>query len=198
MKRGQVTIYIIIGIVIVSVIFLSIFLYSKFSETATDIVEEQTLTFKQQVAQVEEKVQRCLEESSEKAVLDLTDKTVIDYEQQLADEIKIRVEQCSNFETYAGLSINPGQITQLDATLSNDKGAVTVEMTRPMKIISGEQEAKLNDFSVEVKLKKSCCMPVEVDSDCRAVEAGEYSACGILLVLEAGQKAQLGGDCVAC
>ncbi|RKX59267.1 MAG: hypothetical protein DRP29_04955 [Thermodesulfobacteriota bacterium] len=191
-KRGQVTVYIILGIIIVTAVITLVVVLSDRSET------QETSTFQNRVESLKDHMNRCLESSAESAVYELANEKIANYENELEKRIRKKVEACSNLDTYEGLTVEQEGIRSVNVKISEEKTKVFVEMVLPLKIKGEDKESKLSRFSTEVKLLKECCIPVEVDEDCRSLEDGEFKSCGIILKLNKGQKVQYGGKCVAC
>jgi len=193
-KRGQVTLYIIIGLVITIAIILLIVVLNRNWNSETP----KTFIFQNKVESLKDHITKCLEGSAETTIYELANEKVGDYEGELEKRIRKRVESCSDLDTYEGLVVEQDGIKSIGVRISEGKTKVTVEMVLPLKIKGDGKESGLSKFSAEVKLLKECCIPVEVDEECKSLETGEFKSCGIILKLDKGQKVQYGGKCVAC
>lgn len=199
MKRGQVTAFVAIGIVIIAVIVLLFFLRGYVME-ATGLKEKiGTSSFVDDVEDVSDHIESCFEDSFKEAVAYQADKKITNYEKEVADYTLNRLKQCVILEQFKTVDVIP-----------NEEPEVIVEVQEESKIVSGtlyynliikkdDKQENLDEFYTSVELsERRCCVPVKVDSNCIGEEDGIFHVCGFMFTIEEGESLKKGGKCIAC
>ncbi|MFH1637074.1 MAG: hypothetical protein ABIB71_01470 [Candidatus Woesearchaeota archaeon] len=196
-KSGQVTAFVIIGIVIVSILGLLFMMKSQIME-ATGINEKiSTISFSDDVADVEAHVQKCLDESLKEAVFFYTDKDVGGiYEDVVAQRMQNSAYKCIDFNQFTRVSVR--SLSRRDIRVEKFGDRISSTLYYEIRIEKGDNSDTLDSFHSEFKLTRKCCIPVEVDYDCKAQDSGDYHVCGLVYNVWEGKELKAGGECLAC
>lgn len=122
-KRGQVTIFVILGIIIIVAIVFGITMKKQIAQTLRGSETAETLSFTEQAQEVKKYVEDCLKESlidAKDAMLPLN-MDPEDYNNQLQRGVKERTIACLNFRQFA------------DVEITDNKDEMTVEISRNSK-----------------------------------------------------------------
>ncbi|MBI2057211.1 hypothetical protein HYT91_03080 [Candidatus Pacearchaeota archaeon] len=171
-KGGQITIFIIISILIVSVVALFFTLRGNLNLPGKPVSPE--------TAEIQNFVQECLDETSEFAVFDIAEKggyedpskvssTIVfntpyylknnknlmpskeDIENEISKHILKQMDFCiNNFASFPEYEITDGKMI-VEEKIQSEK--VLVEMNYPLTIIKGDSKSKLEDFNSEVPVR---------------------------------------------
>ena len=195
-KRGQVTLFAIAGIVIIIAIALVVILRGSVLKASSQQAISKTLSFSESVDEVKHVVDICLEESLKKGIVQLGNRKTEDYEAELAQVVQSELYRCSDFSQ---LSVDVVRKTPSVAiSLSEDRSKVIADANFELVVKKGNDVERLNSFSKELHLFSDCCIPVEVDSQCRAKASGEFRVCVSLYNIHDGDNLNIGGECLAC
>ncbi|MBI4153746.1 hypothetical protein HY501_00260 [Candidatus Woesearchaeota archaeon] len=196
LKRGQITLFIVVGIVIVLSIILVVVLRGSLLKATTEQELGKALSFTDSVSGVKNVVDACLEESLKKGVAQLGNKKVDNYEAELGQVVQGELYRCIDFSQ---LSVTVLKKTpEVTVSLSEDRSRMIAELDYELIVKRGEEEERLREFSTELSLFTECCVPVSVDSECRAKESGEFRVCVSQYNLREGDSLMVGGECLAC
>lgn len=191
-KRGQVTIFIIIGIIILFVIGLVLFLVYPASKEK--VIPED-------FNEVQGYVDSCLEQTLRDGVVYLGEGPHSDYNSALAGYIKKYLVYCPNFTAdFPDLMIKPKDISSVDVSLPSDKSFVRAEVVYPILVSRGSVVRTFDRFSADYSLVKSGCASVPVDSLCRYTGSVpvEVKISGLTFNFKNGDFVGGGGTCIAC
>lgn len=176
-KRGQVTLFIVLGIVLVIAVAVGIFLRKEISQSIQDVKISSNAALQQKVEEVKPFVQDCLESVTEDAVLRIIakggyskPKKSVEYNyynvpiyfdkgketvpamQDIANEIAFaardNIVSCANFNA---VNLPVKALKRPEAAVSIGKKAVAVELDWPLQVVSGEDSVTISEFSAEVK-----------------------------------------------
>ncbi len=191
-KRGQLTIFIILGMVILAVLVLVFFLLYRPSPLG--VVPEQ-------FSSVQEYVDSCVEQTLRDGVTALGRGPNLNYEAALADYIKNYLVYCPNFTVdFPDLIVRPKDIVFVSASLSNDKSLVSTIVIYPITVRKGVYTKTLERFYAEYNLINHDCASVPVDAECKAQISAPVTVkvAGITLTFKPGDFVGLGNTCIAC
>lgn len=195
-KRGQITLFIIVGIVIIIAIALVVVLRSSLLKASSQQAVSKTLSFSDSVEEVKHVVDTCLENSLKKGVVQLGNRRTEEYESELAQVVQSELYRCADFSQ---LSVDVVRSTpSVTISLSEDRSKVIADADFELVVKRGADVERLQSFSQELELFTDCCVPVAVDSQCRAKEDGEFRVCVSQYTLQEGDSLMSGGECLAC
>ena len=73
-----------------------------------------------------------------------------------------------------------------------------VNLNYDISIEKDENVKRLNKFYSEVSIIPECCIPVQVDGNCKAKESSNVVSCGRLFKIDQGESLEMDGECSAC
>jgi len=194
-KRGQVTIFIALGIILVVALILVIAFRGNIAEVITQQTTGAKTGFSAQVDEVRSHVQNCLEKSLQEAYPILATRKVSDYDSELATEVEIRVGQCADLTSFTDVYVRKLGSPKVEAFRDSSNTQITATLTFPLSVEKGDNVERLESFSAEESLVKPICVLKEkLDSNCRATE--EVIAGGF--IFEPGEEVKIGGECLEC
>jgi len=199
-KRGQATIFIILGIVL---ILLVIFFFVFRSGLVSEVIETEIisgLSFPTQVEEVNSHIESCLELTLRNAVTNLGSYHTGDYESLVSEYIRDNILDCINLDSFSDLDITTGTLSSVTTIMSNDETLISSTMDYEVIVSKADNTQPLTQFYADVPLSQSCCFNVEVDSNCNAQEAGTFTdTCSVgVMTVASGQSLEAGGVCFAC
>jgi len=208
-KRGQITAFVIIGLLILVVIGIVLFIGQRaVSQSKTTVAE----TVSYEALDVKNYIETCLDQSVEGAV-DYCSGTFAtggpkcpDYEPDIAEKVEEDfcdcIEGCTDFSTFKSLDIEVKSQPDVQVIMTNDKKTLNVLMVYPLVIKKGDSEFILgtvdSPFSTKYELEETACVHIEVDENCKAKEAKQVEILGLRLSYNVGDKVAIGGSCIAC
>ncbi|MBI2667312.1 hypothetical protein HYX17_00915 [Candidatus Woesearchaeota archaeon] len=190
-KRGQATILVVLGIVLIALIAFFLFISGKIS------LKPQPEEF----PDVELYLQRCLDDTVKigQGIAIKSD----DFKSSLEEYIKTNLPlKCNDFSKFSGYNINAEAVNDVKVVLIQDKNLI-VEVDWPVRITKGDKIISLNKFVSKTSLKISFCFPIIVDRNCKAIESKQINVMGIQKKFNIGDKVSFnikgsGDVCVAC
>ncbi|MDP2906621.1 MAG: hypothetical protein Q8O03_01660 [Nanoarchaeota archaeon] len=211
-NRGQVTIFVILGLVIITVVLLIIFLSSSAVRKEEPLKES---IIEGEISDIKEYVTSCLDDSLKQAVEycsgNLADggPKCTDYEGDIAARVEEGfcdcVPNCNDFSNFKNIQIEVKGEMNLKAKLSGDKKKITLTMGYPILVTKGGSEHMLgtqeSPFITEYALEQSECVPVKIvdRTSCMAAETKTVEILGLILTYrENVDKVAIGGTCIAC
>jgi hypothetical protein len=176
-KKGQVTLFIILGIVLLIAVSVGIVLRKDISAGIQKVKISRSVELQQEVDKVEPFVQDCLESTTEDAILRIVakggynaPKNFVTYDyytvpiyfdkgketvpgmQDVANEIafavKSDVAQCANFNA---VSLPVKALKRPEATVTISKAVVTIDLEWPLQVGTETESATISEFSAKVK-----------------------------------------------
>lgn len=176
-KRGQITIFIIVGIILVVAITMGIILRKDIAQKLQDVKISQSTALQQEVDKVRPFVEDCLQSAAEDAVLSVVakggynaPKSSVQYDyynvpiyfnkgketvpsmQNIASEIalaiKNNVPSCANFKA-AGMPVKA--VKRPEVTITAGKKLITIDMEWPLTVGTEAESATISEFSTEIK-----------------------------------------------
>ncbi len=189
-KRGQVTLFIIIGVVLVALIVLLFYLVPRITETPTKI-----LTLDERAEQLSMTMESCLALETENAIKLLglqggkllleedslqTDYSIVNYalrgktvlfpsieemEKDIEEEIEYRVPICSNLDDPL---INETENPEANVSIKDNQ--LTISYHQPILLRKGESEVQLDKtytFSFEIRLNSIHDLAEELIQDAK-------------------------------
>jgi len=187
-KRGQVTVYVILGIVILFVMVIFGFLF--FSGRIG------VKSFSPDFDEVRSHVDGCIYQILEEGVSFYGNHDGIGYEADLADYIFDYLPLCVDFSKFERVEIESYRIDDVRVSLGEYKIGVIVEF--PIIVKRGGDEKKFVEFYSEFPLRESGCVDISVDNGCHALEMKSVEMVNLILNYEIGDYVGVGGQCVAC
>lgn len=161
-KRGQITIFIILGIVILMAVIFGVVMRKEIVKAVSSSEDKQAISFTEQSAEVEKHVVGCLEESLRDAVFNSRIGSMPsiasneDYYAQIAMLVKDKTDACIDFEQFSGLSITRGDITDLKVygnSVVPYPTKIQADLKMNINIVNGEESAAYSEFSSYIPLK---------------------------------------------
>lgn len=212
-NRGQVTIFVIVGIIIVVVVGVAFYIssqrFQKGEEFGVLSVEKEALEVKQYITS-------CIDESLKTAVSQCSgnfpngDPKCPDYEADIAERVKYGfcscIPDCNDFSLFKNAEVSPRGDLSTEAKITEDKKKLAVTMEYPIQVKKGTQEQLIgtaeSPFTAEYALEQSECAPIKIaDNDyqeCEAAEDKTIEVLGLILTYHTGDKVAIGGTCIAC
>lgn len=197
-KRGQITIFIIIGIVLIAIIALTLGLRTDLAKSAVKKAASLTESFATKSDNVKVIAEDCLKSKLQEAVILYGNRKVEDYEKALANQIESSIPVCLDFSSVDGVDVNREGNIEIVTELNADKSAVSATATLNIEINHNEDHQTIENVYAEVSFAKKCCVPVRVDSDCMSKDSGTYKVCGFVFEIQDGDSLGRGGNCLAC
>ena len=197
-KRGQITIFIIIGIVIITIIGLTIAFRTEFAKSAVRKAASLTESFTTKANTVQTIAEDCLKSKLQEAVILYGNRKVEDYELAVSEHIKSAMTVCLDFSSVDGVDVSrQGDITVI-SELNAGKSSISSTAKLNIAVEHSEDYQSIEEVYAEVNFAKRCCVPVKVDSDCLSKDSGLYKVCGFVFDVQEEQSLQKGGECLAC
>ncbi len=194
-KRGQVVIFIALGIILVVILALAIGFRSDITKIVTQSKSATQATFTTQVDEVQKHIEQCLLTSLRQAIPILAGKNTKDYDSDLAEETRLRAGLCLNLETFRNLELKKLAEPKLQIQRNTENTQVTATMELPISIQSGTDTQQLNEFVAQESLRKQSCVLKEMlDNSCKAKQDLTVG----IFVFRQGQEVKMGGECLAC
>ncbi|MBM3199422.1 hypothetical protein FJZ53_00695 [Candidatus Woesearchaeota archaeon] len=211
-NRGQVTAFIIIGVIIVVAVLVAVYISrsavprqeDKFRYIGT---EEKTLKVRGYVIS-------CLDESLKNAVSYCSGNFPAggpkcpEYEVNIKDRMQESfcscIPECKDFSEIENVRVEVQGEFDMEVVLSADKKRVIVTLTYPLLVKEGESENMLgtreSPFTVDYKLEEGSCVQVKIDNreSCRATEEKTVKLLGLILTYKIGDRVAIGSTCIAC
>ncbi|PIN80697.1 hypothetical protein COV16_00405 [Candidatus Woesearchaeota archaeon CG10_big_fil_rev_8_21_14_0_10_34_8] len=196
-KRGQITIFVILGIVlIVALVLVGVF---KGEEVKKGVEKQITSvgSMSEYVAEVEVIVQDCLEHSMIETFAELGVGAIGNYKEDFGKILKFKVLECVDFSSVNAKVVSEG-IDSVDVSYAAGNTKIQVNLNYDISIEKDENVKRLNKFYSEVSIIPECCIPVQVDGNCKAKESSNVVSCGRLFKIDQGESLEMDGECSAC
>lgn len=211
-NRGQVTIFVILGLVILVVVSVLIYLSSSALRKEEPLKES---IIEGEISDIKGYVTSCLDDSLKEAVEycsgNLPDggPKCTDYEADVAARVEESfcdcVPNCKDFSNFKNVQVEVKGEIRLEAKLAGDKKKITLTMEYPLSVKKGSSEHMLgtieSPFVAEYALEQSDCVPVEVNdhTSCIAAETKTVEVLGLILTYRKDiDRVAIGGTCIAC
>lgn len=208
-KKGQITTFVIVGLVIFTIIIISVYvLQSSVSGNKPSLEKAPP-----DVLNVEKYVTSCLNDALENAVsycaghLANGNPKCPSYETQVTERTKenfcVCIPECKRFDMFKGVEVKIREDLTMESILADDKSSIKVIMEYPLLVKKGENEFTFgtteSPFFAEYALKQSGCVPIKVDPNtCIAQETKTVEVLGIRFTYNQGDEVRAGPDCIAC
>lgn len=158
-KRGQVTVFIIIGIVLVAIISLVIYLKTSISRTDSETKIKEIVSFADAKLAVKEHVENCLKSALTESVPNLAGRqfnSIEQYELTAAMFIEDRTKACINLNMFKNFKVTADlNKIKVEVFTSKDKGIITAKAYLDVNIKSDDKTEKLHDFTSILQLKQT-------------------------------------------
>lgn len=198
-KRGQITLFIIIGIVIIAVIAMVFALRTDLVKSSAKKIVSLTESFTSSANEVQGIAEDCLKSKLQEATILYGNKKVENYEEAVAGHIKDTLASCLDFSSVDNVEVSREGDISVTAELSSDKSSISATAKVNIEINSGKDHQSIEEIYAEVEFYKRCCVPVRVNSDCESKDSGQYNVCGFFFDVSEGDKVfDAGGSCLAC
>lgn len=198
LKRGQITIFIILGIVLIAIIGAVLFLKTDLAKTTIKKAVSLTESFTSKTNEVQGIAEDCLKSKLTEAVVLYGNKKVEDYEKAISDQIESSLPTCLDFSSVESVDVSREGEIDVVTELSDDKSSLSATATVNIEVNKDTDHQTIEDVYAEYSFFRRCCVPVDVSSDCKAESAGNFKVCGFLFDVTEGQTLDLGGECLAC
>lgn len=153
LKRGQVTIFIILGIIIIVAIVFGISMRKQIAAAVTGTETSEALSFTEQTQEVKKHVEDCLKESFIEAKDSMPPLNIAPEENNAALETatKERTIPCLNFRQFGGLDIIENKEEMVVEISRNSKlTAITATAQFELLITQGESNQRFNNFEISL------------------------------------------------
>ncbi|MFA5887186.1 MAG: hypothetical protein WC852_00555 [Candidatus Nanoarchaeia archaeon] len=160
-KRGQITIFIILGIVIIIAVIFGVVMRKEIVKAVSSSEDKEAISFSEQSAEVKKHVEGCLEQSLNDAVFNSnigsspSITSFDDYYAQIAILVKDKAEECINFNQFKPLIITRDQ--EMALTVYGDTNVPPTKIVAEAKFkvdISKEpDQSSYSEFIVTLPLK---------------------------------------------
>ncbi len=205
-KKGQITVFVILGIVVIAVIILLVTLTGIFSSSKAQSEVKSVSSFQQDVGSVKIIVSNCLRKSIQDAFPKLVKVSVndeSDYLKKLEKEVGIHITTCVKPNSFSYLKSKVkfvSNVPKADITFSSNKDSFNAKLDYEITVERGSNSNTLKSFSVQIPLTSKCCIPVSVSSKskCVAKGSGTFNVCGFEYKVKKGDSLLEGGNCLAC
>ncbi len=142
-KRGQVTLFIVLGLVILVIVGVVIYLYMAVDNPGKKITKPGT--FPDQVRTIKKQISDCLDEVVDAGIWEYgANKDALD------SFIRSRINDCINLDSYSDLIISPGSIDISVKVVPLD--AIYVTLNYPLTIRKGDFEESFDTFKNTFRL----------------------------------------------
>lgn len=189
-KRGQVTIFIVVGIIILVLVVLAFYFYRE----AIPIVQKPFT----ESEDVREYVQSCVDQTVSKGIETLAKGEFASYEQELESYINTYLALCLDFSAFPDLVITYKGDVSSKVSLSDDMTFLDAVVFIPITVQKGKQKAEYESFQYSYDFQKRDCVHIRVDANCQALESKTTKAAGIIWTYNVGDYVMAGGNCIAC
>ena len=156
-KRGQVTAFVILGIVIIIVIVLGVAFRKTLFQSAAEAEMQEASSFTEEVDKVQVHIENCVEKSLREAIGYFATSEVEsweDYEQDVADYVANGVQECLEFSRFYGLKITRDGKINTEAFMDGGRTLITAIAEFDVDIERGVNKETLSKFHAEVPLKE--------------------------------------------
>ncbi|MBI2673129.1 hypothetical protein HYX19_02615 [Candidatus Woesearchaeota archaeon] len=191
-KKGQVTAFIIVGVVLFVIVSFIIISRSK-PLTQPKVFDEQ-LKLK-----IINYVEGCLKQNLEESIA-LT-KGDSERVSDMEDYIFVHLSECTQFNepSFKDLKISK-RLKDVNVLFNQDNSRIAVNIDYPLTITSKLGNLELKKFSTEIVLKRNFCFDVRVNNkdECISHEDKFVSSVGLSREVRIGDSLLAGGVCLAC
>lgn len=191
-KKGQVTAFIIVGVVLF--VIVSFIIISKSKPLTQPKVFDEQLKLK-----IINYVEGCLKQNLEESIaLTKGDPERIS---DMEDYIFVHLSECTQFNepSFKDLKISK-RLKDVNVLFNQDNSRIAVNIDYPLTITSKLGNLELKKFSTEIVLKRNFCFDVRVNNkeECISQEDKFVSSVGLSREVRIGDSLLAGGVCLAC
>ena len=155
MKRGQVTVFVILGIIVIIAVILGFVLRKSFTESAAEAETKEIISFADEVREVRKHVEDCMGQALEDSVPYFSNKNIPDYDTYLKEVAKFvseRTEVCLKLSQFANLKITKEDIT-IETVMDEKRTLLSATAMFDVKIERNGEQETLSEFHAEVPLR---------------------------------------------
>lgn len=155
-KRGQVTIFVILGIVILFIVILGYSFRTSIFKTSSETAIKETASFADEVNGVRAQVEDCMESALSEAIPwfgNTPFKSYDEYYTAVGSFVSDRMKACLNVAQFRGLSIDKQNDPVVTVFADNQKTMITAIAKFDLKITKAESEQTLSEFQAKINLK---------------------------------------------
>jgi len=157
-KRGQVTTFIIIGLIIVVIVALILFLNYRFSENYSEAQRKGVQHFSINALKIEPYIKECIHQQAVVALVESIEKTgdvttlppIEEIEELIEDHLNRRIDDCVDFLQFKEFEVEAGRI---NASVSVYKEHFVANIDWPILIKQNDLTITKEDFRTEFPLK---------------------------------------------
>ncbi|RME54234.1 hypothetical protein D6777_04465 [Candidatus Woesearchaeota archaeon] len=196
-KKGQITIFVILGIIIVvSIVIVAVLKGGEVKRVVKEKVG-MTVEFSNEADEVKAIVQKCIEQSAKQSFNALLLKNVNNYKEIMEEIIKANLPSCVDF-TNLTFDVTTGKLRSVKVDYKEGLSKIIVDVNYDVVIKKEGMTNKISSFYTEIDREPDCCVPVLVDEDCKAKIGTKSKSCGRIFLIEKGESLKKDGECVAC
>ena len=202
-KRGQVTIFVVLGIVILFT--LVVFSYLIFGGR-----ERMGGLFSSDFDEVKTHIENCVYQVLEDGIVycgdghcgscSSADSCSEEYKSNLEDYILSNLPSCFNFPMFERVEVDAYSIDDVIVSVEDEK--IKADVVFPVTMKKGNNEKKFTDFHSEFYRSEESCVDIKIINDdyigCIADETKTVHISGLVLHYEPGDYVGVGGICIAC
>lgn len=161
MKRGQVTVFVILGIIVIIAVILGFVLRQSFTESAAEAETKEIISFSDEVRDVRKHVEDCIGQALEDSWV-LCNKPTIANEREFTDCAEYIVEDrtgaCLDFSQFKMVKVIKEEDIRAYVNLDSKRTLLSATMESKIKIEKDENSETLSEFTSELLLKTKAYM----------------------------------------
>lgn len=196
-KRGQITIFIVVGIFIVATIILVAVLKGGTIKNAIEKGLSSTGSLDAVVDDVNSIIQGCFDKAMQESFRRMAVGKFNDYSKEFGNILESELLKCVNYDSIQA-TVVASDIDNLNILISPDSTQIKAEMKYNVLIKKDNEVRRLDTFYSQLSIIPQCCIPVEVGDGCLAVRSVKAISCGRIFDITAGESLDDGGKCGAC
>ncbi len=154
-KRGQVTVFIILGIFLLAAVIVGLVISNAFTKGAAEEQFDESASFSKQVDFVQEHVDECVEEKLTEAIPYFANKnieSVEEYKDAVSTFVKQRMDSCLRFEQFEGLEIDAEDEKSVKIAMDEKKTLLSALVKFDLTINKEDSSETLSEFYAEKSL----------------------------------------------
>ncbi|MBU2589152.1 MAG: hypothetical protein KKA65_02995 [Nanoarchaeota archaeon] len=154
-KRGQVTIFIILGIIIIVAVIVGLILSKTFQKSAAEAQFDASASFSEQVNYVQKHIEDCIEEKLTETIPYFANKNIEteeEYKEAVAYFVNDRLNSCLDLNQFTGLDISKDEEREVTIVLDNKRTLLSATVEFNVKITKEDNSETLSKFYAEKSL----------------------------------------------
>lgn len=212
-KRGQITVFVVLGLVILVIVGMVIYIASISTRQEEKF---EVLSVEKEALEVRDYITSCLDDALKSAVSYCAGSfpgggpKCDPYEEGVAERVEEGfcdcIPNCNDFSIFQNAQIEVKGEMRIEAKLTGGKKKIMVAMEYPIEVKKEGQEHLIgtteSPFVAQYPLEQTDCVPIKlIDNDpqkCEAAESKTVEVLGLIFTYNVGDKVAIGGQCIAC